>query len=101
MAAGVVEADEHDGGHAAFLEDALAAWPVVGGSPRRNASSKELAELLFGCDPAEYDGLTGEDVSRRMADAGVKVSTQRLPDGNARGVKRSDVVQAAAEHGRP
>jgi len=95
MAAGEQDADTNDGGPSSFLADVLEVWPAVGGSPRRNASSKELAELLVMADPAEYDGLQGDEVSRRMSDAGVKVSTQRLPDGNARGVKRSDVVQAA------
>lgn len=94
MAAGDADADTNDGGPDAFLGDVLEVWPAVGGSPRRNASSKELADLLAMADPAEYDGITGDEVSRRMAGADVKVSTQRLPDGNARGVKRSDIVQA-------
>jgi S-DNA-T family DNA segregation ATPase FtsK/SpoIIIE len=94
MAAGSVPADDNDGGAGAFLADVLEVWPADGGTPRRNASSKELAELLAMAEPDEYDGITGDEVSRRMAGAGVKVSTQRLPDGNARGVKRSDVVQA-------
>lgn len=97
MAAGHVPADEHDGGTGAFLADVLGAWPMDGDEPRKNASSKELAEALVECDPGEYDGLTGEDVSRRMAAAGVKVSSQRLPGGgSARGVKRADVVRAAS-----
>lgn len=100
MAAGVVAADEHDGGPGAFLADVLSAWPADGDQPRRNASSEELAALLVECDPVEYAELDGPGVSRRMADAGVKVSAQRMPGGgSARGVKRSDVEQAAAEHG--
>lgn len=99
MAAGVVPADEHDGGTAAFLADVLAVWPTVGGSPRRNAGSEELAALLVDCDEEEYATLTGPDVSRRMTDAGVKVSTQRTPGGSVRGVKHSDVSQAASAHG--
>jgi S-DNA-T family DNA segregation ATPase FtsK/SpoIIIE len=101
MAAGQAPADEHDGGVGAFLQDVLAAWPVVGGSPRRNATSDELAGLLRMCDPAEYEGLTGPDVSRRMTDAGVKVSSQRVPGGSGRGVKRSDVAQAASAYEEP
>jgi S-DNA-T family DNA segregation ATPase FtsK/SpoIIIE len=102
MAAGSTPADDHDGGHGAFLADVLAAWPAEGDGPRRNASSEELAALLVECDAGEYGELDGPGVSRRMADAGVKVSAQRMPGGgSARGVKRADVVQAAAEHGAP
>jgi S-DNA-T family DNA segregation ATPase FtsK/SpoIIIE len=101
MAAGVVPADEHDGGAGAFLADVLQVWPVEDSSPRRNAGSDELAQLLAECDPDEYAELTGPDVSRRMAQAGVKVSTQRTPAGPVRGVKRSDVVQAASAHDGP
>lgn len=101
MAAGVVPADEHDGGVSAFLEDVLSVWPVVGGSPRRNALSAELAGLLVECDEGEYGDVDGAEVSRRMAAAGVKVSSQRTPDGSGRGVKHSEVVQAAQGQERP
>lgn len=103
MAAGVTPADEHDGGHGAFLADVLSAWPADGDERRRNASSEELAALLVECDPDEYAELDGPGVSRRMTECGVKVSAQRLSGGrpSARGVKLSDVVQAAAEYGTP
>ena len=102
MAAGQVPADQHDSSLGAFLADVLSVWPTEeDGEPRRNAGSDELARLLIGCDPDEYVDGTGADVSRRMAQAGVKVSTQRTPAGPVRGVKRSDVVQAASAHGGP
>ena len=99
MAAGVVPADQHDSSLGAFLADVLSLWPADDGEPRRNAGSDELAQLLIGCDPNEYVDTTGPEVSRRMTQAGVKVSTQRTPAGPVRGVKRSDVVQAASAHG--
>ena len=95
MAAGVVPADDHDGGASSFLGDVLSVWPTEGGKPRRNALSSELAGYLLECDPEEYAELDGAQVSRRMADAGVKVSSQRTPGGDGRGVKHSDVSQAA------
>lgn len=95
MAAGDVTPDEHDGSAAAFLQDVLSAWPTEGGLPRRNALSSELAGYLVECDADEYDTLDGPEVSRRMTDAGVKVSSQRTPAGDGRGVKHSDVSQAA------
>lgn len=101
MAAGVTPADEHDGGQGSFLADVLGAWPTVGGSPRRNALSAELAGYLIECDADEYAELDGAEVSRRMTDAGVKVSSQRTPDGSGRGVKHADVVQAAGRYERP
>lgn len=101
MAAGVVAADEHDGSHGAFLADVLAVWPTQDGTPRRNALSAELAGYLVECDPDEYAELDGAGVSRRMTDADVKVSSQRTPGGDGRGVKHTDVVQAASAHGRP
>jgi len=95
MAAGAVPADDNDGGPSSFLADVLASWPTEDGSPRRNALSSEIASYLLECDPDEYGALDGPDVSRRMADAGVKVSSQRTPRGDGRGVKHADVVQAA------
>lgn len=95
MAAGVVPADDNDGGASSFLGDVLSVWPTEGGKPRRNALSSELAGYLVECDPHEYGELDGAQVSRRMADAGVKVSSQRTPGGDGRGVKHSDVSQAA------
>lgn len=95
MAAGVVPADDNDGGSSSFLADVLGSWPTEGGSPRRNALSSEIASYLVECDPDEYGQLDGPDVSRRMSDAGVKVSSQRTPRGDGRGVKHADVVQAA------
>lgn len=99
MAAGQVPADQHDSSLGAFLADVLSVWPDEDGEPRRNAGSDELAQLLVGCDPDEYVDVVGPEVSRRMAQAGVKVSTQRTPAGPVRGVKHSDVVQAASAHG--
>lgn len=101
MAAGEVEADEHDGGTDAFLSDVLGAWPSArDGKPRKNATSVELAELLVACDPGEYDGLEGAEVSRRMTGAGVKVSSQRIQDApDGRGVKLADVRRAASASG--
>jgi DNA segregation ATPase FtsK/SpoIIIE, S-DNA-T family len=95
MAAGVVPADDNDGGASSFLGDVLSVWPTEGGKPRRNALSSELAGYLVECDPDEYGEMDGAQVSRRMADAGVKVSSQRTPGGDGRGVKHSDVSQAA------
>lgn len=96
MAAGDVAADEHDGGAGAFLADVLASWPTEGGQPRRNALSAEVAGYLIECDSDEYGQLDGAEVSRRMADAGVKVSSQRTPRGPGRGVKHQDVLRAAS-----
>jgi DNA segregation ATPase FtsK/SpoIIIE, S-DNA-T family len=101
MAAGTVPADENDGGASVFLADVLASWPTEGGTARRNALSSEIAAYLVECDPEEYGELDGAGVSRRMADAGVKVSSQRTPGGDGRGVKHSDVVQAASAHEGP
>lgn len=101
MAAGQVPADQHDSSLGAFLADVLSIWPADDGEPRRNAGSDELAQLLVECDPDEYGDITGPDVSRRMAEAGVKVSTQRTPAGPVRGVKHLDVVQAASAHDGP
>lgn len=101
MAAGAVPADQNDGGASSFLADVLASWPTEGGSPRRNALSAEIAGYLVECDADEYGEIDGPEVSRRMADAGVKVSSQRTPGGDGRGVKHSDVVQAASAHDGP
>jgi len=96
MAAGDVAPDEHDGSAASFLHDVLGVWPTEGGKPRRNALSAELAGYLIECDADEYGAIDGPDVSRRMTDAGVKVSSQRTPAGDGRGVKHADVSQAAS-----
>lgn len=101
MAAGAVPADENDGGSSVFLADVLAVWPTEGGTARRNALSAEIAGYLVECDADEYGEIDGPEVSRRMSDAGVKVSSQRTPGGDGRGVKHSDVIQAASAHDGP
>lgn len=103
MAAGHVEPDRHDGGQAAFLADVVAVWPVDdAGKPWKTCLSATLAGLLVEHDPDEYAGYADEAgagngalVSRRLGQAGVKVSSQRTPAGEGRGVKHVDVVQAA------
>lgn len=105
MAAGEIPADEHEGGSAAFLADVLKVWPAEDGRPWKNVKSDRLAALLALAMPDEYGDLEdetgGAEVSRRMKAAGVKVSSQRTPAGDGRGVKRSDVVRAASAGGRP
>lgn len=96
MAAGVVPADEHDGGASAFLADVLAVWPVGDDGTRwKNVRCRELAPALAAHDAGEYGGVEGPDVTRRMGDAGVHVGSQRTPVGEGKGVKLVDVERAA------
>lgn len=96
MAAGHVEADAHDGGTRSFLGDVLAVWPVDDtGKPWRTCLSAKLAQMLAEAQPGEYEPDDGAGVSRRMGQAGVKVSSQRTRAGEGRGVKHVDVVQAS------
>jgi len=99
MAAGVVAPDEHDGGTRSFLGDVLAVWPVVDGKPAVNAWSAALAQQLVERHPDEYPATDVDTayVSRRLTDAGVKVSTQRIGGKSARGARHADVLAA---HGR-
>jgi hypothetical protein len=99
MAAGVVAPDEHDGGTRSFLGDVLAVWPVVDGKPAVNAWSAALAQRLVERHPDEYPATDVDTayVSRRLTDAGVKVSTQRIGGKSARGARHADVLAA---HGR-
>jgi S-DNA-T family DNA segregation ATPase FtsK/SpoIIIE len=99
MAAGVVEPDEHDGGPRSFLADVLAVWPVVDGKPVVNAWSAALAQQLVERFPDEYPATDVDTahVSRRLTDAGVKISTQRIGEKSARGARHADVLAA---HGR-
>lgn len=105
MAAGEIPADQHDSSAGAFLAHVLAVWPADDGRPWKNAKSDRLAALLALAMPDEYGDLEdetgGAEVSRRMREAGVKVSSQRTPAGDGRGVKHSDVLRAASAHGRP
>lgn len=100
MAAGTDAPDEHDGGTRSFLGDVLAVWPVVDGHPAVNAWSSVLAQQLVEHDADEYptDVVDTAYVSRRLTDAGVKVSTQRIGDKSARGARHADVL-AAHERG--
>ena len=99
MAAGVVEPDEHDGGTRSFLGDVLAVWPVVDEKPAANAWSSVLAQQLFAQHPDEYPDteVNGPYVSARLADAGVKVSSQRIGEKSARGARHADVLAAHAQ----
>ena len=100
MAADDVPADEHDGGMSAFLRDVLAVWPTGSdGHGWKNVKSERLAALLALELPDHYADLAGENggafVSRWMREAGVKVSSQRTPGGEGRGVTRANVERAA------
>lgn len=97
MAAGVIPPDEHDGSTRSFLADVLTVWATdTNGEPVVNAASADIANLLRQHDTDEYGDITGADVSRRMGDAGVKVSSQRFADGSpsARGVRHANVLTA-------
>lgn len=100
MAAGVVAADEHDGSTRSFLADVLAVWPTDGdGNAMVNAWSSDLAQRLVSSLPDEYlDTVVNTAyVSRRLADAGVKVSSQRVGEQSARGARHADVQAAHAK----
>lgn len=98
MAAGTVAPDEHDGGTRSFLADVLSVWPGNGvGNPKPNAWSSDLAQRLNAAMPDEYGDIDGPSVSRRMADAGVKVASQRIGEDSARGVRHAHVVAAHAQ----
>lgn len=100
MAAGAVPADVHDGGTRSFLADVLSVWPTDGdGNPTVNAWSSDLAQRLVSDMPDEYleQVVTTAYVSRRLADAGVKVSTQRVGEQSARGARHADVRAAHAK----
>lgn len=96
MAAGVIAPDTHDGGTRSFLADVLDVWPTDNGMPAPNAWSSSLADLLTVSDADEYPAAStqGADVSRRLAECGVKVSTQRIGGTSARGVRHADVLSA-------
>lgn len=99
MAAGTVAADTHDGGTRSFLADVLSVWPTDGdGNTTVNAWSSDLAQRLVSSLPDEYlDAVVnGAYVSRRLADAGVKVSSQRIGADSARGARHADVQAAHA-----
>jgi hypothetical protein len=98
MAAGVIAPDEHDGGTRTFLGDVLAVWPTVDGKPAVNAWSADIARRLFDAYPDEYPDtdVNGPYVSGRLADAGVKVGTQRVGEKSARGARHADVLAAHA-----
>lgn len=100
MAAGVVAPDTHDGGTRRFLADVLSVWPTDGdGNPMVNAWSADLAQRLVSDLADEYldTVVNGAHVSRRLADAGVKISTQRIGEQSARGARHADVQAAHAK----
>lgn len=98
MAAGQVPADEDDGTRE-FLRDVLALWPRdEAGELHRNATSAELAALLHAADPEGWPQVDGAAVTRRMREAGVTVSSQRVSGvgrRDGRGVRLDEVRRAA------
>ena len=100
MAAGAVEPDDDDGTTRAFLADVLSVWPTdPDGAPQVNAWSSVLAEALTAEMPDTYEDMyvNGAWVSRRLADAGVKIASQRVGEQSARGARHAHVVAAHAK----
>jgi DNA segregation ATPase FtsK/SpoIIIE, S-DNA-T family len=100
MAAGAVEPDDDDGTTRAFLADVLSVWPTGDdGAPQVNAWSSVLADALTAAMPDTYEDMyvNGPWVSRRLADAGVKVTSQRVGEQSARGARHAHVVAAHAK----